>query len=180
MHERRFSAEIERLRSPERLERLELNRVLDLCLEGKRVSSVLDIGTGSGVFAEGFVNRGLAVTGIDPNPEMLVVSKKHVPGAEFHQATAESMPFDDKSFDLVFMGLVLHETDDLEKALSECKRCARESVVALEWPYKQEESGPPLEHRLKSEDVESIAKKAGFESVSVIALKQLLLYRFQI
>ena len=178
MHERRFQGEIDRLRSPERVERLEVQRVVDLCLEGGQVRSVLDVGTGSGIFAEGFAEKISTVAGIDANPEMVKASKELVPGANFQVAAAESIPFADKSFDLVFLGLVLHEADDPHKALSESKRCAKRAVVVLEWPYKQEEAGPPLEHRLKSEDVLAIAKRVGFTSITITPLKALLLYQF--
>jgi ubiquinone/menaquinone biosynthesis C-methylase UbiE len=178
MHERRYSAEIERLRSPERQKRLEVPRVIDLCLGGADVQSVLDVGSGSGVFAEAFAERVNTVAGIDANPEMVKVSSELVPKASFQQATAESIPFADKSFDLVFMGLVLHEVDDLKKTLSEAKRCAKRSVVALEWPYKEEEAGPPLEHRLKSDDVAAMAKSVGYKSITIIPLRDLLLYHF--
>jgi len=178
MHERRYDAEIDRLRSPERIERLELQRVISLCLEGGQVRSVLDVGTGSGIFAEGFAEKAATVIGIDANLEMVKVSKELVPGASFQVATAESIPFADKSFDLVFLGLVLHETDDAPKALSEAMRCAKQSVVVLEWLYKEEEMGPPLEHRLKSEDVVAMAKTVGLEAITMTPLKNLLLYRF--
>ncbi len=61
-HGHRFN-QIERLRSPERLERLEVERVVSLALEGPLLRSVIDIGTGTGVFAEAFARHGLAVTG---------------------------------------------------------------------------------------------------------------------
>ncbi|TSA15455.1 class I SAM-dependent methyltransferase [bacterium] len=180
MHERRFQAEIERLRLPERIERLEVERVISLSLEGGRVKSILDVGTGSGIFAEGFAKKIATVVGIDANPEMIKVSKGLVPNAIFQLATAESIPFEDKSFDLVFLGLVLHEADDAQKALSESKRCAKRSVVVLEWPYKQEEMGPPLAHRLKSEDIVAMAKIVGFKAITIIPLKDLLLYQFHV
>ena len=165
MHERRYNSEIERLRSPERTERLEVQRVVDLCLEGAQLRSVLDVGTGSGLFAEGFAKKGIAVTGIDVKPEMVDASRKLVPGVVFEQAPVELIPFEDKSFDLVFLGLVLHEADDVEQALKECKRCAQHGVYVLEWAYREEDFGPPLEHRLKSEDLVSMAKKLGFKSI---------------
>jgi ubiquinone/menaquinone biosynthesis C-methylase UbiE len=178
MHERRYDAEISRLRSSERMERLEVQRVINLCLEGTVVKSVLDVGTGSGIFAEGFAEKVATVAGIDANPDMVKVSKELVPKASFQQATAESIPFADKSFDLVFLGLVLHEADDAQKALSESKRCAKRNVVVLEWDYKEEEAGPPLEHRLKSDDVITMAKSVGFKEITIIPLRDLLLYQF--
>ena len=48
MHEKRFDGKVERLRSPERVQRLEVDRVVDLCLEGDEIRDVLDVGTGWG------------------------------------------------------------------------------------------------------------------------------------
>ncbi|MCX6122332.1 MAG: class I SAM-dependent methyltransferase [Ignavibacteriales bacterium] len=177
MHERRFHGEIERLRTPQRLALLEVERVVDLCLEGIQATNVLDVGTGSGIFAEAFSKRGMNVTGIDPNPEMLKAAKDFVPAGKFQQGTIEEIPFKDKSVDLVFLGHVLHESDNIVKALSESKRVAKQKVCVLEWPYKQEESGPPLEHRLKSEEILTAVKQAGFSSVETIQLLHMVLFR---
>ncbi len=45
MHERRFQGDINRLRNPERLERLEINRVIKIATEGNSYHRVLDAGT---------------------------------------------------------------------------------------------------------------------------------------
>jgi ubiquinone/menaquinone biosynthesis C-methylase UbiE len=177
MHDKRYSAEIEKLRSPERIKRLEIEKVANIVLEGIVVGTVLDVGTGSGIFAEEFYKRGKSVTGIDPNPEMLKSARKFIPEGNFQDGTVESIPADDKSFDLVFLGLVLHESDDLAKALNESKRCARYRVGILEWQYKQEESGPPIEHRLRPEEIIAFAERTGFSKIETIRLDQLLLYR---
>ena len=179
-NERRYNRKMERLRLPERIERMELDRVIDLCLNGGDISAVLDVGTGSGLFAEAFGKQGLTVAGIDVNPEMIKAAKKYVPDGDFRLAPMEQIPFPDKAFDLVFMGHVLHEADDYDQALGEAKRCARKRVCALEWPYREEEMGPPLDHRLKSEDVLKMAEKAGFSKVEAIQLKHMILYRFEI
>jgi len=177
MNDRVYNREIERLRDPARVERLEVGRVIDLSLEGIAASSVIDVGTGSGLFAEAFANKGLSVTGIDIKNEMLVAAKEFVPNGEFKIGKAELIPFDDASFDLVFYGLVLHETDDLLQALKEGKRVARKGAVVLEWDYVIEEFGPPLEHRLSKDKVSENARLAGFQKVGRIRLKQLVLYR---
>jgi len=178
MHERRFSGEVDRLRAAQRVALLEVDRVVDLCMEGIRVDTVLDVGTGSGIFAEGFAAKGIAVAGIDPNPKMVTVAKDFVPTGEFQEGVVELIPFKDKSFDLVFLGHVLHESDDLSKALSESTRCAKKRIAVLEWPYKAEESGPPLDHRLKTEEVLAAAKKIGFSSIEAIQLQHMVLFRF--
>jgi ubiquinone/menaquinone biosynthesis C-methylase UbiE len=176
MNERRFNAQIERLRSPERLARMEVQRVVDLCLESINASSMLDVGTGSGVFAEAFSKRGLGVTGIDINPEMVKAAAEFAPTAVFRVAPMESIPFEEKTFDIVFLGHVLHEADDLPRALSEAKRTAKFRVAVLEWPYKEEEIGPPIDHRLKTESVVSLAKAAGFNQIETLPLSHMVLF----
>jgi ubiquinone/menaquinone biosynthesis C-methylase UbiE len=180
MHERRFTGDIERLRAPERLARLEVDRVVDICLEGIHVNSVLDVGTGSGVFAESFFRRGKNVSGIDPNAEMLKAAKTFVPSGTFIHGTVENIPLENKSFDIVFMGLVLHESDDIIKALSESQRVAKQKACILEWPYKQEESGPPLEHRLNTKVILDAAKQVGFSFSETIQLQHMVLFRLAV
>jgi ubiquinone/menaquinone biosynthesis C-methylase UbiE len=176
-NERRFHGGAERLRSPDRIARLEVGRVVALSLEGLAVKTVLDVGTGAGVFAEAFLEAGASVTGNDINPELLAVARNHVPGAIFLEAPAEKIPFADGSFDLVFLGAVLHETDDPLKALQEARRVAKARVAVLEWPYREEEAGPPIHHRLKPERIEDLALKAGFKSVERAALAHMDMYR---
>lgn len=177
MHERRFHGEADRLRSAQRLELLEVERVVGLCLEGLDIETVLDVGTGTGVFAEAFSQQGLVVTAIDVNPDLLETAKRYAPQATFRQAPAETIPFPDRSFDLVFLGHVLHETDERQRALQEARRVARKRAVVLEWPYQEEEHGPPLEHRLKPEEVMGLAKEAGFEAVETLQLRHMVLFR---
>jgi len=118
MQERRFNRDISVLRDPERIARLEVQRVVDLSLENlNSPKTVLDVGTGSGIFAGQFVDKGLEATGVDVNPEMLRAAQDYVHMGTFKEGTAEALPFEDGSFDLVFMGLLLHETDDAEAAL---------------------------------------------------------------
>jgi SAM-dependent methyltransferase len=176
-HGQRFQ-HVERLRSPERIQRLEVERVVQLALEGATIKSVLDIGTGTGLFVEAFTNRDLTVTGIDPNPEMLEAAHAHVPGADFRRATAEAIPFPDGTFDLAFMGLVLHETDDLLKAMQEANRVTRARLVILEWPYINQDFGPGLDERLEPDQILKLAEQAGLSTGETISLENLLLYRF--
>lgn len=177
MHEKRFNREIERLRDPDRVARMEVNRVIDLVLGGiDDAKTLLDIGTGSGLFAEQFAARGLKVTGLDANPEMIPAAQVFVPFAEFRIGVAEDLPFDDHSFDIVFMGLLLHEVDDLEKAMSEAGRVVNKRIAILEWPYETGEFGPPLEHRLASEKIAAAANRAGIKILKQEKLKHLILY----
>jgi 2-polyprenyl-3-methyl-5-hydroxy-6-metoxy-1,4-benzoquinol methylase len=96
IHELRFNREIERLRDPQRVARLEIKRVVDLALENlKGLQTVLDVGTGSGLFAEEFAAapRGLQVTGLDANPEMLPVAQQFAPSGTFRIGETEHCLF---------------------------------------------------------------------------------------
>ncbi len=148
-----------------------------LSLEGLAVESVLDAGTGTGIFAEAFANNGLVVTGIDTNAELLLHAREYAPGARFEEAPAEQLPFDDGAFDLVFLGHVLHETDDPLAALREARRVARQRVAILEWPYREQPYGPPLAHRVAPAKVIELATRAGFSQVEHIELDQMDFYR---
>jgi ubiquinone/menaquinone biosynthesis C-methylase UbiE len=178
MHERRFNREIERLRDPERVAWLEVKRVINLAMENlKGVQTVLDIGTGSGLFAEQFAVQGLQVTGLDANPEMMPFAQQFVPSGTFREGEAEQLPFPDGSFDLVFMGLLLHETDDALAAFREAHRVVLKRLVILEWSDEEQSFGPPREHRLSFEKIALLAKQAGFKEVQQIRLENLSLYR---
>jgi ubiquinone/menaquinone biosynthesis C-methylase UbiE len=180
MNERRFHGQIERLRSPGRLLLLETERVVDTCLEGMTARNVLGIGVGSGVFAEAFAARGLDVTGIDINPDMVDVAQRFVPNGHFQVAAAEAIPYPENTFDLVFLGHVLHEADNALKTLTESRRVARLSVMVLEWPYREEQVGPPFAHRITPDMVTQVAYQAGFPYCQEIALTHMVLYRLMI
>ena len=75
LHEKLYDGGVERLRAPERVARLEVERVISLCLEAADLKSVLDVGVGSGLFSEAFAQHGLEVDGVDINPEMIVAAK---------------------------------------------------------------------------------------------------------
>jgi ubiquinone/menaquinone biosynthesis C-methylase UbiE len=178
MNERRFNGSTDKLRSPERLERLQLDRVVAYSLAGIKVKEVVDVGTGTGLFAEAFFKKGLSVKAVDCNPEFLRLAEEIVPGAAFFEAPAERLPFADQSCDLVFMGHLLHETDDAEASVREAFRVSRCRLAVLEWPYLEQQVGPPLEHRIRVEEVKRLGLNAGFKFCDVIQLNLMQLVIF--
>ncbi len=95
----------------------------------------------------------------------------------FREGLAESLPYPDHAFDIVFHGMVFHETDDRLKALKEAGRIARRRVALLEWPYEMGEFGPPQEERLCAEEIAALTKQAGLPTPQVIPLTHLVIYR---
>ena len=176
MTEDKICHNLEKLRSPQRVALLETERVVELALEGIVAHNLLDIGTGSGLFAQAFAAEGLKVTGIDLQEQMLAAARVFVPEVEFQIASAEALPFPDQEFDLAFLGHVLHESDTPQLVLQEVFRVVRKRAVVLEWPYEKKNEGPPQDHRLRSEDIMDSAVKAGYQSVKEISLQHMMLY----
>jgi len=178
MNDGKVYRDVQKLRSSERLARLEVERVVSAVLDGVGVSTVLDVGTGSGIFAEAFAGRGLEVTGIDVQEAMLEAARAHVPAARFERAASEALPFPDGTFDLCFLGLVLHETRQPGRALQEAYRACVRRTAVLEWPYEPQPAGPPLGDRMKAETVVELASDAGFTTLKTFPLNVLVLYLF--
>ena len=89
-------------------------------------ASVLDVGAGTGVMSE-FAHRcnsELRYVAVDPAEGMLKYTPSYV---ETHVATAESLPFDDDSFDAVLMGESLHHFRDPDIAIKEVIRVLRKN-----------------------------------------------------
>ncbi len=180
MNERIYSQKITNLRSSERIKLIEVNKVIEISLDNINLNNVLDVGTGSGLFAEAFALNGLKIYGIDINHEMIEAVKVYVPEGEFLLAPAESIPYHDQFFDLVFLGHILHEADNNLKVIQEAKRVAKHRIVILEWPYISEEIGPPIEHRLNLERISELIQKAGLKNIETFQLKHMVLIRIDI
>ncbi len=89
--------------------------------------AILDIGCGTGLLLDRAADRfpGATLTGIDAAPEMIRVARSSAPGAtpvEFLQATAEALPFEPGSFDLVLTTMSFHHWADQPAALDEMRR----------------------------------------------------------
>jgi ubiquinone/menaquinone biosynthesis C-methylase UbiE len=176
MNNRIYSGGVLKLRNPERVSRMEVERVVEICLKEREINTLLDIGVGSGLFAEAFAKVGIIVSGIDINEEMIDAAKSYLPDNDFRLAPAENIPYTDNAFDASFFGLVFHEVSDYLKALSEARRVTRQLIFILEWQYKTEDFGPPVEHRIKPEFLKETALSAGYQHFTEIPLNTLILY----
>jgi SAM-dependent methyltransferase len=91
----------------------------------RRGSRVLDVGTGPGLVAAAAAERGANAVGIDFSETMLAEARREYPDVEFRQASADSLPFDDGTFDAVVSNFVVHHLGQPEKALQEAFRVLR-------------------------------------------------------
>jgi ubiquinone/menaquinone biosynthesis C-methylase UbiE len=86
---------------------------------------VLDVACGTGALtlaAAERVGRSGAVTGLDPNPDMLAVARAKPAAIDWRQGRAEDLPFSDASFDAVVSQFGLMFFDDPARAFAEMHR----------------------------------------------------------
>lgn len=96
--------------------------------DAARVASgqrVLDVCCGPGFVAEAAQARGADVVGLDFTAEMVTIARARCPEVEFHHGDAQSLPFDDASFDAVLMNFGLLHLAQPERALREAARVLR-------------------------------------------------------
>jgi len=86
----------------------------------------LDIGCGGGIIAEDLAEFSATVTGIDISYASLETARKHAKqnglDIDYIESSAENLPFEDNSFELVTCCDVLEHVDDIAKVISEIKR----------------------------------------------------------
>ena len=90
--------------------------------------AVLDVACGTGATTREAASRLDAdskIVGLDRNAGMLEVAELRAPDIKWIDGTAEELPFDDASFDVVLCQFGLMFFDDREKALSEMLRVLR-------------------------------------------------------
>ncbi len=97
--------------------------------DGFAGKKVLDIGCGPGWVTVQYAQGGATVSSVDLTGRAVDLAKQHCAlrgvQAKIRQGNAESLPFDDRVFDLVVASGVLHHTPDVQKAFSEAFRVTR-------------------------------------------------------
>jgi len=100
---------------------------------------VLDVGCGPGALTGELVRRfgADAVAAVDPSPGFVEAAGRRNPGVDVRRAEAESLPFDDGSFDAALAQLVVHFMTDPAAGIAEMRRVARGGgiVTACVWDH---------------------------------------------
>ena len=86
--------------------------------------AVLNVGAGTGSYEP----TGRSLIAVEPSREMI---RKRSPAAEAIQASADDLPFDDRSFDACMAILTIHHWPDKERGLREMRRVTRGRIVLL-------------------------------------------------
>ncbi len=99
---------------------------------------VLDLGAGTGKLTRSLVAIGHRVTAVEPLPEMIAHLRVALPDITALEGTAEAIPLDDATVDVVTVAQAFHWFDH-EPALREIARVLRPGgALALVWNTRDE------------------------------------------
>src|SRR5438034_40137 len=98
---------------------------------------VLDVGCGPGALAVELAGRlgEDNVAAIDPAPEFAAACRARIPGADVREGVAESLPWDDGTFDAAMCSLVVAWMSDADQGIGEMARVTKPggTVAAAMW-----------------------------------------------
>jgi SAM-dependent methyltransferase len=98
-------------------------------LEELRGKDVLEIGCGTGVHTKLLAQSGAHVAAVDLTPTAVELTTRRLElaglSADVREADAESLPFDDASFDFVWSWGVIHHSSDTNRVIAEIARVLR-------------------------------------------------------
>ncbi len=133
--------------------------------------TVADIGCGAGYFtlpAAKLLTQG-KVYAIDRQENMVDFTTQRANEAGLTNilgvvASATDLPLADKSVDAVLMSMVFHDIPEQSAILSEVRRVLvpAGTLYLVEWDKVGTRSGPPMEIRLRPEELQGILESAGF------------------
>jgi 2-polyprenyl-6-hydroxyphenyl methylase/3-demethylubiquinone-9 3-methyltransferase len=95
--------------------------------------AALEVGCGGGFMTEEIARMGFETTGVDPSERSILVAARHARdrGLKIRYLTGagESLPFEDRSFGVVFCCDVLEHVRDLPQVISEISRVLKPGGV---------------------------------------------------
>ncbi|MBN1560736.1 class I SAM-dependent methyltransferase [candidate division KSB1 bacterium] len=103
---------------------------------------ILEVGCGAGWELVHWARCGMKATGLDLSAAALELAQKNLQHnnlqAELKHGSAEELPFDDNTFDVVASLGVLHQTESTQKAVTEVWRVLKpggEALITLYYKY---------------------------------------------
>ena len=111
-------------------------------IDRSSVSTVLDVGCGTGAFCSALHHFGLSVPGVDPAEKVLNIAKKQnadQPIRFLQTNVLEGLPFQDNQFDIAIASYVAHglERDERKRMYTEMSRVARLYVIIHDYNQKR-------------------------------------------
>jgi ubiquinone/menaquinone biosynthesis C-methylase UbiE len=99
---------------------------------------VLDVGSGPGTFVKHLQKRTQNFVAFDISWNFVRKAKQRFPNNQVIQASGYTIPFKDKSFDVVTVVGVLHHVPNPPQVIDECIRVAKDKVLILDMKAHEE------------------------------------------
>lgn len=108
----------------------------------------LDVGCGPGALTARLVPLvgAAGVSAVDPSPPFVSAARQRFPGVDIAVGSAESLDFDDDTFDAALAQLVVHFMQDPVAGLREMSRVTRTGGVVAATVWNHAEGVGPLSH----------------------------------
>jgi len=144
-------------------------------LNKKDVTSIVDIGAGTGFYSKMFVDyyKGATLYACDISTVMLDWMDEFIipdyPQIQLYEMDPDSVSLEDGLADIVVMIYLHHELVDPVDLLKECKRILKPDgkILISDWRKVDTPMGPPLAIRLDTETVKEQLIEAGFSNVEI-------------
>lgn len=159
----------------------EIDDAIASSVDWDRVSSMIDLGTGTGHLLEQFGPRIETGEGIDMSREMLAIARSNLehaglPHCQVRQGDIFQLPNESESFDLAIIHQVLHFVDDQSLAIDEANRVLKpggQLVVVDFAPHNLEALRDNDNHRrlgFSDQETQSWFRNAGLVQKSITKL----------
>jgi ubiquinone/menaquinone biosynthesis C-methylase UbiE len=93
-------------------------------------SRILDVGAGTGSYTRELAGRGFMMTALEPSSVMRAQVSPDFP-CEWLEGVAESLPFNDGTFDGMILILCIHHFTDMAAAFSEIRRVVSSGPIVI-------------------------------------------------
>lgn len=103
-------------------------------------TNLLDLCCGDGYDADQFFMKGFNVRGIDASEELIKIAKNKYPHISFDLGFAESLPYDNESFDIVSSKYALMTSQDMKLSFNEVHRVLKQEgffIYLVTHPIRQ-------------------------------------------
>ncbi|WP_255259695.1 class I SAM-dependent methyltransferase [Lentibacillus sp. CBA3610] len=172
MENKRFDPRnADKLMSEERKAELQPEKIIEQ-LHVNEDDTVADLGAGPGLFSLALAQLTKSdVYAVDIEPEMLErlkrnAEKESIENIKVIESDLENIKLADHSVTRVLNTFVIHEVTDINQAIYEMKRILKPGgyLLLVDWEAVETESGPPLEIRIPSKEMDNLLKDNGFNT----------------
>ncbi|MDF2607144.1 MAG: met0+ like-family protein [Bacillales bacterium] len=167
----RFNPEkASKLTSPKRKELIPQETVIRL-LDIKSNDVIADLGAGNGYFTIPMAkSTNKEIFAIDIEPKMLQLLDENATSEGINNITylhgsLEEIPIENESIDKTLIAFVMHEITNIVVVIEQLNRIMKPDgkILILEWDTVQSEMGPPLGHRIGSNELKLYFEQCGLQ-----------------